>query len=108
MREVWDWDESTSPVLRSAQTFLPQRTDLREITQGGSQVTQIARDEATPLLPTTSTQVDSYGGLDACVSGESHVSTDRPLLRRKSSATLKRPYNYGGQSTYGQTVGNVI
>jgi vesicular inhibitory amino acid transporter len=114
MTEVWGWDESTRPALRPVRTFLPRRgVDLGEMTPAGrSQVTQATRDEVTPLLgaPPTSTQatVGSYGGLDACISGESHVSADRSLLRRKSSATLKKSYNYGGQSTYGQTVGNVI
>jgi len=105
MSEVWDWDESTRPV---AQTFLPHRADLGEITPSRSHVTQITRDEATPLLtaPPTSAQVGNYGGPDAYIS-ESHISTDRSLLRRKSSTTLKKQFNYGGKSTYGQTVGNV-
>jgi hypothetical protein len=112
MTDVWGWDESTRPVSRPVRTFLPRRAvDLGEMTPGRSH-TQATRDEVTPLLgaPPTSTQVTvgSYGGLDACISGESHVSADRSLLRRKSSATLKKPHNYGGQSTYGQTVGNII
>ena len=111
MTEVWDLDESTGPVLRSVQISLPRRAgDFGEITPGESQATHTARDEVTPLLnaPTTSIQVGSYGGLDSCVGRESHVSADRSLLCRKPSTISKRSYNYGGQSTYGQTVGNVI
>jgi hypothetical protein len=78
---------------------------------GGSQVTQKQhiRDEVTPLLnaPSISTQ-SGYRGLDACISRESNVSADRSSIRRKSSATLKEPYNYGGRSTYKQTVGSII
>lgn len=109
--EPWGWDESTRPASQPIQTFLPLQTvDLGEIAPGRSQVTQTTRDESTPLLkaPPTSAEVGNYGGLDVCIGRESHASTDRSLLRRKSSATLRKPFTYGGQSTYGQTVGDVI
>ena len=111
MAEEWDLDESTGPVLRPVQISLPRLAgDLGEITPGESQATHTACDEVTPLLnaPTTSIQVGSYGGLDSCIGRESYVSTDRSLLRRNPSAISKRLHNYGGKSTYGQTVGNVI
>jgi hypothetical protein len=112
--EFWDWDEVSHPVLRPARTFIPRRpVDTWEITVAdGSQLAQPTSDEATLLLkasPIASNQV-SYGSSDsdAYVSEESCDPTDRSLLWRKSSATLKKPHNYGGQSTYGQTVGVVI
>ncbi|KAG1755108.1 transmembrane amino acid transporter protein-domain-containing protein [Suillus paluster] len=110
--EVWDWDESSRPVMRPVRAFLPRQVvDIGEITPSGSQLTQTTSDEATPLLKASSTSNQiSYGGpgSDAYVDGELCGSTDRSLLRRKSSATLKKPYNYGGQSTYGQTLFNSI
>jgi vesicular inhibitory amino acid transporter len=114
MTEFLDWDEASRPVLRPARTFIPRRpVDTWEITAAGaSQPAQPTSDEATPLLkasPTSSNQVSHEGSdLDAYVGEESRDPTDRSLLRRKSSVTLKKPHNYGGQSTYGQTVGVVI
>lgn len=114
MTELWDWDEASRPVLQPARAFIPRRpVDTREITAaGGSQFAQSTTDEAAPLLkasPTSCNQI-SYGGSDpdAYVGEESRGPTDRSLLRRKSSATLKKPHNYGGQSTYGQTLFNSI
>ncbi|KAG1757395.1 transmembrane amino acid transporter protein-domain-containing protein [Suillus lakei] len=112
MTEFWDWDESSRPVLQPVRAFIPRRPiDTGEITASGSQLAQTTSDEATPLLkasPTTD-QV-SYGGSDsdAYVGEESRRPIDRSLLRRKSSITLRKPYNYGGQSTYGQTLFNSI
>jgi len=108
MAEVWDWDESSPPVLQPVQAR--RAVGVEDITPGGSQLTQTTSDEATPLLkvPSTSTQVVSYAGPNAYVGEETHNAIDRSLLRRKSSATLKKPYSYGGQSTYGQTVSIVI
>lgn len=74
-------DEST-PIPSS------NMSDLGEITPGGSQVTQKQQihDEVTPLLN----------------------APDRSSIRRNSSAALKEPYNYGGRSTYKQTVGYLV
>ncbi|KAG1834592.1 transmembrane amino acid transporter protein-domain-containing protein [Suillus variegatus] len=113
MTEFWDWDETSRPVLQRARTFIPQRpVETREITAtSGSPLAQSTSDETVPLLQAspTSNQV-SYGGSDsdAYVGGESHGPTDRSILRRKSSGTLRKPHNYGGQSTYGQTLFNSI
>ncbi|KAG1867878.1 transmembrane amino acid transporter protein-domain-containing protein [Suillus subalutaceus] len=114
MTELWDWDESSRPVLQPARTFIPRRpVDTREITAaGGSQLARSTSDEAAPLLKASSTSSNqiSYGGSDsdAYVGEESRIPTDRSLLRRKSSVTLRKPHNYGGQSTYGQTLFNSI
>jgi len=114
MTEFLDWDEASRPVLRPARTFIPRRpVDTWEITAtGASQPAQPTSDEATPLLnasPTSSNQVSHEGSdSDAYVGEESRDPTDRSLLRRKSSVTLKKPHNYGGQSTYGQTLFNSI
>ncbi|KAG2350557.1 hypothetical protein BDR05DRAFT_954656 [Suillus weaverae] len=113
MTEFWDRDETLRPVLQPTRTFIPrQPVDTREITAASeSQLAQSTSDEAAPLLEAfpTSNQVN-YGGSDsdAYVGGESRGLTDRSLLRRKSSATLREPHNYGGQSTYGQTLFNCI
>ncbi|KAG1783774.1 transmembrane amino acid transporter protein-domain-containing protein [Suillus placidus] len=113
MTEFWDWDETLRPVSQPARTFIPrQPVDTQEITAASeSQLAQSTSDEAAPLLEAfpTSNQVN-YGGSDsdAYVGGESRGTTDRPLLRRKSSITLRKPHNYGGQSTYGQTLFNSI
>ncbi|KAG2350551.1 hypothetical protein BDR05DRAFT_954654 [Suillus weaverae] len=115
MTEFWDWDETLRPVSQPARTFIPrarQPVDTREITAASeSQLAQSTSDEAAPLLEAfpTSNQVN-YGGSDsdAYVGGESRGPTDRSLLRRKSSVTLRKPHNYGGQSTYGQTLFNSI
>ncbi|KAG1728152.1 transmembrane amino acid transporter protein-domain-containing protein [Suillus paluster] len=96
-------------ILRPVQAFLPSRAvDIGEITPGGSQLAQITSDETTPLLQgsSASNQVSHWGpDSDSYFGGE---PTDQSLLRRKSSVSLKRSYNYGGQSTYGQTLLNSI
>ncbi|KAG1801426.1 transmembrane amino acid transporter protein-domain-containing protein [Suillus plorans] len=113
MTEFWDWDETSRPVLQRARTFIPQRpVETREITAtSASQLARSTSDEAVPLLQAspTSNQV-SYGGSDSdtYVGEESHDQTDRSILQRKSSGTLRQPHNYGGQSTYGQTLFNSI
>ncbi|KAG2368253.1 transmembrane amino acid transporter protein-domain-containing protein [Suillus spraguei] len=112
MTEFWDWDETSRPVPQPAQTFITHRPvdSSWEIT-AGSQPAQSTSDEAAPLLKAspTSNQV-SYGASDSdtYAGEESRGPTDRSLLRRKSSVTLRKPYNYGGQSTYGQTLFNSI
>lgn len=110
--EFWDCNETSRPVLRPARTFIPRRADdIGEITTAnGSQLAQSTSDEVAPLLKAspTSNQVN-YGGSDsdAYIIGESRGPTDRSL-QRKSLVNLRKPYNYKGQSTYGQTVGLVI
>ncbi|KAG2077126.1 hypothetical protein BDR04DRAFT_1089441 [Suillus decipiens] len=109
--EFWDWDETSRPVLPPARTFIPRRpVNTWEIT-AGCHFAQPTSDEAAPLLKASpaSNQV-SYGvsDSDTYTDGESRGPTDRSLLRRKSSVTLRKPYNYGGQSTYGQTLFNSI
>lgn len=110
--EFWDCDEMSRPVLRPARIFIPRRADdIGEITTAnGSQPAQSTSDEVAPLLKAspTSNQVN-YGGSDsdAYIIGESRGPTDRSL-QQKSLVTLRKPYNYRGQSTYGQTLFNSI
>lgn len=110
--EFWDCDETSRPILRPARTSIPRRADdIGEIiAANGSQFAQSTSDELAPLLKAspTSNQVN-YGGSDsdAYISGESRGPKDRSL-KRKSLVTLRKPYNYRGQSTYGQTLFNSI
>ncbi|KAG2368254.1 transmembrane amino acid transporter protein-domain-containing protein [Suillus spraguei] len=109
--EFWDWDETSHPVLPPARTFIPRRpVGTWEIT-AGSQLVQPTSDEAAPLLKASPTcNRVSYGGsdTDTYVDGELHDPTGRPLVRRKSTVSLKNSSNHCGKSTYGQTLFNSI
>ncbi|KAG0694580.1 transmembrane amino acid transporter protein-domain-containing protein [Suillus ampliporus] len=109
---VCGFDESSHPVLRRVRAFIPPRAVyIGEISPGGNRVTQITSDEATPLLQgsPTSNQLSHWGpDSDVYVDEESHGPTDRSLLWHESPVTLNKPYNYGGQSTYEQTLLNSL
>ncbi|KAH7924856.1 hypothetical protein BV22DRAFT_1012389 [Leucogyrophana mollusca] len=85
------------------------------VESGRSEVTPLLRKSVSFTLPTK----HQRGGrnndpkpISGRPSAVSQPSSERPLLRRGSTSTLSSKqdtqYNYGGQSTYGQTLFNCI